>query len=177
MIETTRLMIWPFEEDDLPALYAILSDKDTMTYYPSSFNVAKTRSWIERNQQRFVDDGFGLWAVVLKRTDEVIGDCDLVLQTVEGTKEVEIGYHISNHYWGKGYATEATTASQHYGFSTLKLSRLISIIDPANISSVRVAERTGLTFENEAYMFHKWQYIRYSHLRGNSSLISLITVW
>ncbi|MCR6112515.1 GNAT family N-acetyltransferase [Bacillus sp. A301a_S52] len=159
MIETKRLLIRPFVSDDQPALYAIFSDKETMTYYPSPFNVAKTRSWIERNQQRYVEDGFGLWAVVLKETNEVIGDCGLVLQTVGGTIEVEIGYHISKHYWGKGYATEAATACQHYGVSTLKLSRLISIIDPANIPSVRVAEKTGLTFEKEAYVFQKWHHI------------------
>ncbi|WP_276541027.1 GNAT family N-acetyltransferase [Salipaludibacillus agaradhaerens] len=159
MIETKRLLIRPFISDDLPALYAILSDKETMTYYPRPFNVDETRSWIERNQQRYVDDGFGLWAVVLKRTNEVIGDCGLVLQNVDGTKEVEIGYHISKHYWGEGYATEAATACQHYGFSTFKLSKLISIIDPANSPSVRVAEKTGLTFEKEAYVFHKWHHI------------------
>jgi len=155
VIETERLILREYEEADLDPLHRIFSDPETMKFYPAPFSLQKTRDWIKRNQERYRKDGFGLWAVCLKETNECIGDCGLVKQMVDDRIEVEIGYHINKQYWSKGYATEAAKACKAYGFSQLGLNKLISIIDPKNAPSIRVAEKIGFTKEKEVFIFGK----------------------
>ncbi|MDV2686445.1 GNAT family N-acetyltransferase [Alkalihalophilus lindianensis] len=154
-IETERLIIRPFTEDDIPALYTIFSDSETMHYYPAPFSYEKVEDWVKRNQLRYQEDGFGLWAVCLKGHNELIGDCGLVSQVVDGIREVEIGYHIHKTHWSKGYATEAAKACRDYGFHQLNINKLMSIIDPRNEPSIRVAEKIGFTKEKDVFIFHK----------------------
>ncbi|WP_053368246.1 GNAT family N-acetyltransferase [Bacillus sp. FJAT-27245] len=157
--ETERLYIREFTDEDFPPLHALFSDPETMKHYPAPFSVEQTKNWIARNQLRYKRNCFGLWAVCLKETDEVIGDCGLVKQTVDGKEEVEIGYHINRSYWSKGYASEAALGSREYGFRRLGLERLISIIAPDNIPSIRVAEKIGFTLEKESFIFNKIHHI------------------
>src|SRR4051812_40748374 len=85
---------------------------------------------------------FGLWAVVEKSTRDVIGYCGLSrFEDVGGQPETEVGYRLIRSAWGHGYATEAATAVRDYAFDTLSLTRLIAIIDPRNVASIRVAEK------------------------------------
>jgi ribosomal-protein-alanine N-acetyltransferase len=95
----------------------------------------------------------------LKETGELIGDCGLVNQTIDGTIEVEIGYHINKKYWAKGFASEAARACKEYGFHHLGFKKLISIIDPRNIASIRVVEKIGFSKEKEAFIFNKTHFI------------------
>ena len=155
IIETKRLILRPFTIDDLSSLHSIFSDAETMAYYPAPFNVEQTKSWIKRNLERYQVDGFGLWGVVLKENNQLIGDCGLVNQTVAGKTEVEIGYHINKNFWSKGFATEAAKSCMEYGFHTLGLNKLISIIDPKNHPSIRVAEKIGFTKQQDLYIFNK----------------------
>ncbi|MDZ5473541.1 GNAT family N-acetyltransferase [Bacillus sp. 31A1R] len=154
-LETERLSLRCFREEDCNRLYQILSDPETMKFYPEPFSMEKTAAWIKKNQNRYEVDGFGLWSVCLKETNELIGDCGLVAQIVDNKREVEIGYHIDRNYWGKGYATEAAQACRNYGFENLNVDKLISIIDPENIQSIRVAEKIGFTREKDALIFGK----------------------
>lgn len=68
---------------------------------------------------------------------------------------MEIGYHINKKYWSKGFASEAAMACKQYGFHHLGLQKLISIIDPNNLASIRVAEKIGFSKEREAFIFNK----------------------
>lgn len=142
-IETMRLVMREFQDEDIPALYQLFSDAETMEYYPAPFSLPKTKEWVQRNQESYKKNGFGLGAVHLKDSKQCIGDCGLVAQVVDGEPEVEVGYHINKKYWSKGYATEAAQACAEYGFHQLGLQRLISIIDPKNTASIRVAEKNG----------------------------------
>jgi len=153
MIETERLYLRTFCEDDLSSLHSIFSDAETMAYYPALFTVEQTKNWITRNQERYQENGFGLWAIVLKETNELIGDCGLVKQTVDGRNEVEIGYHLNKNYWSKGFASEAAQGCKEYGFH-LGFNKLISIIDPKNRSSIRVAEKIGFTKQQDIFIFN-----------------------
>lgn len=164
IINTERLYLRPFRQEDLDALHFIFSDAETMAYYPSPFSLEQTQNWIKKNQKRYEEDGYGLWGVCLKETDELIGDCGLVKQRVDRRTEVEIGYHINKKYWSKGYATEAAEGCKEYGFYQLGLNHLISIIDPGNVPSIRVAEKIGFTKEKESFIFDKNHYI-YSRTR------------
>ncbi len=87
--------------------------------------------------------------MVLKTTGEVIGDCGLVWQEVEGHQELEIGYHVRRDQQMQGYATEAASACQEYAFNVLDNVRVISLIRPENIPSRRVAEKNGLKIVQE----------------------------
>jgi len=167
VIETERLYLREFLKDDVEKLFPIFSDPETMSYYPSPLNFKQTEMWIERNQERYKKDGIGLWAVCLKETDELIGDCGLVKQMVDGREEVEIGYHINKKFWFKGIATEAALACKEYGFQSLRYDKLISIIDPKNTASIRVAEKIGFTKAREWFIFNKNHSI-YSGYRHSS---------
>jgi len=153
--ETERLELREFNDEDISVLHTIFSDAETMKYYPSPFNLEQTKNWIEKNKQRYREDGYGLWAVCLKESKELIGDCGLVKQIVDGKNEVEVGYHIHKKYWSKGYATEAAKGCVEYGFAHLELEKLISIIDPKNGPSIRVAEKNGFMKEKESFIFNK----------------------
>lgn len=106
ILETSRLMLREFVVEDADALARVLSDAETMHFYPAAFDRAGVEQWIGRNMSRYTDHGFGLWAMILKSTDEVIGDCGLTLQNVDGIDEMEIGYHVRRDRWGRGFATE-----------------------------------------------------------------------
>jgi RimJ/RimL family protein N-acetyltransferase len=149
ILETQRLLLREFLPDDIDALAAVLSDSETMRYYPAVLDRAGVAAWIERNRRRYADAGHGLWAMVLKSSGEVVGDCGLTRQTVDGAGEIEIGYHVRRDLWGRGYAPEAALACQGYGFGRLGTDRLISLIRPENLPSRRVAEKTGLSLWKE----------------------------
>jgi len=149
IIETERLWLRELVPEDADALAAVISDPETMRFYPEPRDRAGVESWVERNRRRYLEDGHGLWAMVLRSNGEVIGDCGLTRQKVDGIDEIEIGYHVRRDLWGRGYAPEAARACQAHGFETLKANRLISLIRPQNLPSRRVAEKTGLTLWKE----------------------------
>lgn len=149
ILETTRLLLREFVPGDVDALAAVISDPETMRFYPEPRNRVGVESWIERNRRRYQDDGHGLWAMVLKSNSEVVGDCGLARQNVDGVDEIEIGYHVRRDLWGRGYAPEAAAACRDYGFERLGAERLISLIRPENVPSRRVAEKIGLSLWKE----------------------------
>ncbi|WP_010676642.1 GNAT family N-acetyltransferase [Bacillus timonensis] len=159
LLKTERLYLRQYGQEDIYSLHSIFSDPETMKYYPAPFSEEQTKNWIIKNQKRYIEDGFGLWAVCLKETNELIGDCGLVTQNVDGQFEVEIGYHINKKYWSKGYASEAAEGCKEYGFYQLGFTKLISIIDPRNLPSIRVAEKIGFTKEKESFLFDKNHYV------------------
>ena len=159
ILKTERLYLRPYRKEDLHSLHSIFSDAKTMEYYPAPFSLVQTQNWILKNQERYEADGYGLWGLCLKETNELIGDCGLVKQNVDGVTEVEIGYHVNKKYWSRGYATEAARACKEYGFHQLNMNKLISIIDPRNSPSIRVAEKNGFIKEKESFIFDKTHYI------------------
>src|SRR5271154_4789363 len=89
VLRTQRLTLREFEPGDSGALAAILCDPETMRYYPVPFDRVAVADWIQRNRTRYVDDGHGLWAMILDSSGELIGDCGLVRQSVDGVDEFE----------------------------------------------------------------------------------------
>ena len=165
ILETTRLVLREFEPGDIDALAQVLCDSETMRYYPTSYDRTAVEQWIARNRRRYKDDGVGLWAMVLKSSRDLIGDCGIIRQEVEQESLYEIGYHLRRDHWGQGYATEAATACRDWGFARLKCERMISLIRPENIPSQRVAERNGMTL---------WKQIDWRGLRHNVYLVKRI---
>lgn len=149
VIETPRVILRQMTPADVPALLAVFGDPETMRHYPAAFDEARMQAWIDWNIGSYEEHGHGLWAMILRATDEVIGDCGLVSQQVEGVQEVEVGYHVRRDLWGQGLATEAALGCLEYGFTALGCRRLISLIHPLNLPSRRVAEKIGMSLLRE----------------------------
>ena len=149
ILETERLFLREMTMSDLDALFAVLGDKEIMQHYPYSFDEERVRSWIERNMKRYTDDGFGLWAVCLKDTGEMIGDCGLTLQNIDGQMLPEIGYHIRKDQQRKGYAKEAAMAVRDWAFQNTEYPALYSYCKYTNVGSFKTAESIGMHFEKE----------------------------
>ena len=145
ILKTSRLTLREFTPKDVDALARVLTDPETMRFYPAVFDRAGVERWIGRNLERYAKNGHGMWAMVLKWNGEMVGDCGLTLQEVDGVEEVEIGYHVRRDLWGQGLATEAARACRTFGFARLSVDRIVSIIRPENQASRRVAEKNGMT--------------------------------
>ena len=149
ILETERLFLREMTMDDYDALYAVLADAEIMQHYPYAFDEARVKAWIERNMNRYKDYGFGLWAVCLKDTEEMIGDCGLTLQNIEGEMLPEIGYHIRRDMQRKGYAREAAAAVRDWAFENTEYPALYSYCKYTNVGSYKTAESIGMHFEKE----------------------------
>jgi ribosomal-protein-alanine N-acetyltransferase len=149
ILETSRLRLREFVPEDVGALALILTDAETMRYYPVLFDRAGVEEWIARNRRRYAANGHGLWAMLLKSTGEFVGDCGVTVQTVDGVEELEVGYHLRREHWGHGYATEAAQACREWAFRNRDADHVISLIRPENLPSRRVAARNGMTLWKE----------------------------
>lgn len=155
-LETERLIMREMTHADLPSLCEIMKDENTMYAYEGAFSDAEVQEWLERQILRYQKWDFGLWAVVLKETGKMIGQCGLTMQPWKDDEVLEIGYLFNRNYWHKGYATEAAAACKQYAFDVLKAEEVCSIIRDTNIRSQNVALRNGMTLTD------KWT----KHYRG-----------
>ncbi|UOQ84414.1 GNAT family N-acetyltransferase [Gracilibacillus salinarum] len=144
IIETERLYIRELKFEDADQLSKVLSDPESMRYYPEPFSPEKVKNWISWNIENYQEYHHGLWAVVLKTTGQCIGDCGITMQEVENELVPEIGFHIIKEYANQGYATEAALACKTYAFDTLKYQSVYSYTTIDNFPSQRVAEKIGM---------------------------------
>ena len=144
ILETERLYLREMNQADFDALCNILQDEDTMYAYEGAFSDGEVQEWLDRQIARYQKWNFGLWAVILKETDEMIGQCGLTMQPWKDMEVLEIGYLFNRLYWHKGYATEAAKGCKTYAFETLKADEVCSIIRDTNVASQNVAIRNGM---------------------------------
>lgn len=144
IIETERLFLRELKLSDTEQLANILSDSETMQYYPEPFDREKVKNWILWNMDNYKKYNHGLWAVVTKDSDIFIGDCGITIQQIEEETVPEIGFHIHKEYWNKGYATEAAKACKAYAFEVLNYPKVFSYTTTKNIPSQRVAKKIGM---------------------------------
>ena len=143
VMETERLRLREMTEEDFPALYKVLADSDIMQHYPYAFDENRVRNWILRNIERYRVLGFGLWAVCLKATGEMIGDCGLTMQLINGEIKPEIGYHIRSDQQRKGYAKEAAIAVRDWTFHNTPFNAVYSYMKHTNEPSYKTAIAYG----------------------------------
>lgn len=142
MIETERLVLRMFRESDTDAYAEMVADPEVMRFLGGT-PVSRPEAW--RNMAMIAGHwhlrGYGMWAVEEKESGEMVGRVGCWYP--EGWPGLEVGWTLLRRFWGRGYATEAARASINYAFTALDQTRVISLIDPENVNSIRVAERLG----------------------------------
>lgn len=148
ILETERLYLREMNQSDYESLCRILQDNETMYAYEGAFTDTEVQEWLDRQIARYKKYNFGLWAVILKDTDKMIGQCGLTMQPWKDTEVLEIGYLFEKIYWHNGYATESARACKKYAFEILKADEVCSIIRDTNTASQNVALRNGMKIED-----------------------------
>lgn len=144
LIETNRLRLRELNDNDILPLYEILSDPETMKYYPAPYNLGGAEGWINKSRNSYRENGFGLWAIVLKSDEIFIGQCGITYTDIDGENLPEIGYHLNKNFWNQGFATEAASAVLNYGFKNLKIKKIFIHTWVKNVPSIRIAEKIGM---------------------------------
>lgn len=170
ILETDRLYMREMVQSDFNPLCKMLKDEDVMYAYEHAFDDKETKEWLDRQLKRYSNYGFGLWAVILKESDEMIGQCGLTMQECNSKEVLEIGYIFMKEYWHKGYAAEAAAACKEYAFNTLNADEVFSIIRDTNTASQRVAKRNGMAVKDKLIKHYRgidMPHLVYSVKRGN----------
>ncbi len=163
-IETARLRLRTFRLSDAHDFYRIWTDPEVIKFFPPwPLTREKVANIIARSLERWRERDFGLWALELKESGELIGNCGL--QHLDKTAEVEVAYTLDKPYWGCGYATEAAKAALRYGFTEAGIERIVAITDPLNVSSRHVMEKLGMKYEKVTH-FYEVENVYYSIERG-----------
>lgn len=149
-LKTERLILRQVQFGDTAALMNIFGDPEVMRFGDGVQTQQWVEGWLQTCLESYVVHGFGPYAVVEQSSGNMIGYCGLYyFSNVNGRPEVEIGYRLQRSAWGQGYAVEAARAARDFAFDTLDIERLIAIIDPGNLASIRVAEKIGMHYESE----------------------------
>jgi RimJ/RimL family protein N-acetyltransferase len=159
-VETPRLLLRTWRPEDRPAFAAINADPAVMEHISGEpMSRSASDALVDRIEEQWSQRGYGLYAVELRETGEFVGFVGLNHHRAL-PDEVEIGWRLARHVWGRGLATEAARAVRDIAFETLQLPRLISITVAANTRSLRVMEKIGLSFWREM-PFERWQLVIY----------------
>jgi RimJ/RimL family protein N-acetyltransferase len=152
LAETKRLILREFTLADADSLFRIFTDAETMRFQvvPENYSVEVERYYLGRHIEKYYSvHGFGLWAVILKENNRLIGRCGLLRQPLEGGEETEVSYLIEREFWNQGFASEAASAALKLGFDKYDFQRIVAFIDQRNTASIRVAEKIGMQFERK----------------------------
>lgn len=147
-LETERLFLRKLRNDDAADIYYYGSNEQVTKYvtWDTYTSIKDAMSFIQFAENRYKEKQFAPWGIVLKDTNKLIGTIDFVSWQPEH-KTAEIGYVISEDYWGQGIATEAVKKVIEYGFLNKDIVRIQAFCFVKNIGSARVMEKSGMTFE------------------------------
>ena len=164
-IKTERLIMSSPHVSDLEKIRSILNAKEDYSKntvnIPFPYTIENAKFWLNiaevglKNQNQFI------FAIRLKKTNELIGGIDLGVN--KQFHKAELGYWLNKKHWNNGFATEATKAIINFGFKELNLKRIFATHFEANLSSGRVMEKAGMkkegilkchTFKNGKYQNH-----------------------
>jgi [ribosomal protein S5]-alanine N-acetyltransferase len=162
ILETSRLTLRYITARDNQALMRILGDEEVMRFsIIGVHNPRQIKQFIEQRLLSYLEYGFGLYALIHKQNQELIGYCGFFIQSIEEQKEVEVGYRLAQSYWGQGLATEAARAVVEYGQQRFNFQRFVCLIETGNIRSIRVATKLGMKLEKKL-IYHGLDVAMYS---------------
>ena len=144
-METERLFLRELNENDNEPLFSVLADSDIMEHYPYIFDEKRVHGWITKNIERYRIFGFGLWAIVLKETGKMIGDCGITMQNINGFIRPEIGYHVNKNFQRRGFATESAKKCRDWVFENTPFRVVYSYMKKSNVAASAVAKAAGMS--------------------------------
>jgi len=148
--ETERLKFRLLEEADFNTWMDLFKAENVALFLgldPTLSEKELCELWFTKIFDRYANDMGGLNVLIDKNTNEFVGQCGLLVQTVEGKERLEIGYSILPEFWGNGYASEAAQKCKNYAFENNFSESLISVVHIDNIASEKVAKKNGMTIE------------------------------
>jgi RimJ/RimL family protein N-acetyltransferase len=148
-VKTERLLLRTWRRSDREPFARLNGDPVVMEHFPAVISRNDSDAFADRIDDHFKSHGFGLWAVEVPGEADFIGFVGL---SIPGFKApfmpaVEVGWRLAKAYWGRGFATEAARAAVADGFERLVLTEVVSFTVPANLRSIRVMERLGMTHD------------------------------
>lgn len=148
--ETERLRFRKLSWDDFDEWTELFISDDVALFLGMNPNLSKkelTQQWFDKTMNRYKNMLGSMNVLVDKKLNRLIGQCGLLIQTIEGEERLEVGYSILPEFWQKGYAFEAANACLNCAFENEFADNLISQIDPRNVGSEKVARKNGMTLE------------------------------
>jgi ribosomal-protein-alanine N-acetyltransferase len=160
MLETNRLILRRFTDDDVDAVFAMRSDAEIMRFIREPQKRRdETHNWLRLISGKWEDEKIGFCAVIEKKSGKVIGWCGLWL--LQESNEIEVGYAIKKEFWGRGFAPEAAEAMLKYGFNELELEKIVAVAYPENQASQNVMKKLGMNY-NYVGEFYGRDLVHYS---------------
>ena len=156
VINTERLILQKFTLNDAPFMLELLNTPDWLRFIGDRnvHTVEEAEQYLLTGYMKsYETHGFGFYAVMLKKTEELIGMCGLIKR--DTLENVDIGFAFLPQFMGKGYGSEAASATLHYAQNELKLEKIIAIVNPENKVSVALIKKMGLRFEKMIQLSHK----------------------
>lgn len=149
IIQTKRLILRQWHEEDLEPFAQLNANSQVMEYFPSTLSRQESDQMMKRMQTKIEERGWGWWAVSLAEDGKFIGfigmnDVDQAIFPAHFAPAVEVGWRLDYPFWGKGYATEGALACLKYGFETLNLEEIVAFTAVQNMRSRAVMERIGM---------------------------------
>jgi ribosomal-protein-alanine N-acetyltransferase len=152
MLQTDRLILRRWRDQDREPFAALNADPDVMHWFPSTLTHAESDAMVDRIEASFDDRGYGLWAAEVKGSASkvgipFIGFIGLAYQSFPAhfTPAVEVGWRLAKAHWGNGYAPEGARAALDVAFDVLGLDAVVSMTTVGNEKSRRVMEKIGMT--------------------------------
>ena len=136
VFESSRLYFRKHDDNDLIPLTHILPSDDR----------AYAKRWITWCEDSYVKNGFGLYAVILKNSGELIGTAGISMQYIDEDWRPEVGYHLRKDYHRQGLGKEMAIASRDYFFTHFDFGEVYSYMKKDNVASYKTAEANGMTY-------------------------------
>jgi ribosomal-protein-alanine N-acetyltransferase len=146
-LRTPRLTLRRWRDEDREPFAAMNADPRVMEFFVAPLSSGESDALVGRIEAGFDRDGFGLWALAVRETNEFIGFTGLAPPEFEAhfTPAVEVGWRLAASAWGQGYATEAARAALEFGFERAGLDEIVSMTSTGNVRSRAVMERLGMS--------------------------------
>jgi RimJ/RimL family protein N-acetyltransferase len=148
-IETSRLILRPFELTDAEAAFGWFGSPVVMRFTPTGpdTSIGQTKTRLAKYQEHQIAHGFSKWIIVDRRTEGSIGDSGLL--ELQDYGWIDLGFRLAQPNWGKGLATEAAAAWVRVAFDELRLDRLTALVHPENVASIRVLVKLRFRVERQ----------------------------
>ncbi len=155
--ETERLKFRPLKSEDFDSWVDIFKVKNIVKYLDLDLKLSESelcKIWFDKAFHRYENDLGGMNVLIDKKTNRLVGQCGLLIQTIENIERLEIVYSILPEFWNRGYASESAIKCKNYAFENDFAHSLISMVHIDNLSSEKVALKNGMIFEKKLNAFN-----------------------